>query len=118
MPIKNIRVARRLRVRQRIRKRVHGTAERPRLSVYKGNKALYTQLINDDRGHTLAASSSRTLSTQPGTRIEKAREVGGALATQALAYGIREVVFDRSGYIYHGQVRAVAEGAREKGLQF
>lgn len=118
MAIRNSKTSRRLRIRQRIRKHLQGTAARPRLSVYKSNKAIYTQLINDEQGHTLAASSSRTGSLQEGTRIDKARKVGEDLATKALARDIHTIVFDRSGYLYHGQVKALAEGARAKGLQF
>jgi len=118
MAIKNLKAARRLKIRRRIRKRIHGTAARPRLSVYKSNQAIYAQLINDDAGHTLVASSSRALTTQAGTGIDKARKVGEALAQQAIAKGISTLTFDRSGYIYHGQVKALAEGARAQGLKF
>lgn len=118
MAIKNPKTARRLRVRWRIRKHLHGTAARPRLSVYKSNKAIYTQLINDEQGHTLVASSSRALGLQEGTGTDKARKVGEDLAMKALAQDIHTIVFDRSGYLYHGQVKALAEGARAKGLQF
>lgn len=115
---KNPKTARRLRIRWRIRQHLHGTADRPRLSVYKSNKAIYTQLVNDEQGHTLVATSSRTLALQEGTGIDKARKVGEDLATKALAKNIHNIVFDRSGYLYHGQVKALAEGARAKGLQF
>lgn len=118
MTIKNPKAARRLKIRRSIRKRIHGTAARPRLSIYKSNKAIYGQLINDEQGHTLVASSSRTLAKQEGTSIDKASKVGEILAKQALVRGISTIVFDRSGYIYHGQVKALAEGARAQGLKF
>ncbi|MEM7055355.1 MAG: 50S ribosomal protein L18 [Bacteroidota bacterium] len=118
MAIKNPKTARRLKIRRGIRKRIHGTASRPRLSIYKSNKTIYAQLINDEQGHTLAASSSRTLVTQEDANTNKASKVGEILAKQALAKGINTIVFDRSGYIYHGQVKALAEGARAQGLKF
>ena len=118
MAIKNPKATRRLKIRRRIRKCIHGTAARPRLSVYKSNKAIYAQLINDEQDHTLVASSSRSLATQEGTGIDRARKVGEILAKQALAKGVSTIVFDRSGYIYHGQVKALAEGARAQCLKF
>jgi large subunit ribosomal protein L18 len=118
MPMNNLKAKRRLKIRMRIRKRIQGTAERPRLSVYKSNKATYAQLINDEQGHTLVASSSKVVGMQAGKPIDKARMVGEELAKQAIEKGIEEVVFDRSGYIYHGRVKALAEGARAQGLKF
>eukprot|EP01132_Coremiostelium_polycephalum_P003004 gene3004-3752_t len=117
-PMNNAKATRRLKIRMRIRKRVQGNAERPRLSVYKSNQAIYAQLINDEQGHTLAASSSRVIGEVEGTPTEKAKIVGEALAKQAIEKGIKEVVFDRSGYLYHGRVKALAEGARAQGLKF
>ena len=117
MKSKNKKVERRLKIRQRIRKTIQGTAEMPRLSIYKSNKCIYVQLINDEQGHTLLTTSSRALG-EPGIDIAKARKVGEALASQALEKGIKTVVFDRSGYLYHGRVKALAEGAKEKGLKF
>lgn len=101
----------------RIRKTIQGTAEVPRLSIYRSNKCIYVQLINDQQGHTLAASSSRALGEQ-GVDVAKARRVGEAIAEKAIEKGIKTVVFDRSGYLYHGQLKALAEGAKDKGLKF
>jgi len=114
----NLKAKRRLKIRMRIRKRIHGTADRPRLSVYKSNKVTYAQLINDEQGHTLLASSSKILAVEGNTPVEMARMVGEELAKQAITKGIEEIVFDRSGYIYHGRVKALAEGARAQGLKF
>lgn len=108
---------RRLKIRRRIRKTVSGTASRPRLSVYRSNNEIYAQLINDELGNTLAAASSREISNK-GTRVEVSKEVGKSLADKAKANGIDTVVFDRAGYLYHGRVKSLAEGAREGGLKF
>ncbi len=109
--------ARRLaRRRFKIRKTVQGTAERPRLVVFRSNAAIYAQLIDDAKGFTLAASSSRGLTG--GKKADLAKQAGKVLAEQALAKGIKSVVFDRNGYLYHGRIKAVAEGAREGGLAF
>ncbi len=108
---------RRQRIRYGIRTRISGTAERPRLSVFKSNKAIYAQLIDDRNGHTLAASSSRELGIT-SLNIESAKKVGQSIAEKAQANGIETVTFDRGGYIYHGKVKALAEGAREGGLKF
>jgi large subunit ribosomal protein L18 len=105
----------RLRIHLRIRKKVNGTAERPRLSVYRSNKAIYCQLIDDVAGCTIAAADSRKVS---GEGIVQATEVGKLIADRAKAAGIVNVVFDRGGYLYHGRVKALADGAREGGLQF
>jgi large subunit ribosomal protein L18 len=105
----------RKRIHLRIRKKVNGTAERPRLSVYRSNNAIYCQLINDQMGHTLAAASSIGMK---GPNTAQATEVGKLIAERAKAAGILNVVFDRGGYLYHGRVKALAEGAREGGLQF
>lgn len=104
----------------RIRKHVSGTAERPRLSVYRSNKHIYAQVIDDDTHHTLAAASSLdpSLDDVNGGNIEGAKAVGQLIGKQALDQGIENVVFDRSGYIYHGRIKALAEGAREAGLKF
>ncbi len=118
MAISNVRVQRRLKIRMRIRKRIRGTASKPRLSVYKSNTATYAQLIDDQLGRTLAAASSKKENQPHVKSMDKARQVGVTLAQQAMEKGIQEVVFDRSGYIYHGLVKAVAEGAREQGLKF
>ena len=110
-------VKRRLRIRQGIRNRLSGTTERPRLSVFKSNKAIYAQIIDDTNGHTMVAASSRELG-QTGINIESAKEVGKKLAEKASASGVENVVFDRGGYIFHGKVKALADGAREGGLKF
>ena len=108
---------RRLRIRRGIRKKVSGTKERPRLSVYKSNKGIYAQLIDDDSGHTLATSSSKELG-KTGVTVPITKDVGKKLAEKAVASGIDTVIFDRSGYLYHGRVKALADGAREGGLKF
>lgn len=109
--------ARRQRIRYRIRKKISGTAERPRLTVFRSNKSIYAQLINDDQRTTLVAANSREAAAT-GTKIEQSTTVGKLIAEKAMAAGISKVVFDRSGYLYHGRVKALAEGAREGGLQF
>ncbi len=109
---------RRNKIRRGIRKKISGTAQKPRLSVFKSNKAIYAQLINDLDGHTLAAASSSELGKDSAVNVQAAGEVGKKLAEKAKASGIEEVVFDRSGYLYHGRVKALAEGAREGGLKF
>lgn len=108
---------RRFRIKKRIRKSIQGTNERPRLAVYKSNKAIYAQLIDDLNGHTLAAASSKELG-KTSSNIEVSKEVGKKLAEKAKGSGLETVIFDRSGYIYHGRVKALAEGAREGGLKF
>jgi len=117
----------RRRRQERVRKRVRGTPIRPRLSVFKSAKHIYSQLIDDVHGHTIAAVSSLSPSFQDrAEKVEKASggNIGGArilgelIAEQARAKGITEIVFDRNGFLYHGRVRALAEGAREAGLQF
>jgi large subunit ribosomal protein L18 len=111
---------RRERIRKRIRKVSFGTAERPRMSVYRSNKEIYAQLIDDAKGITLAAASSRDkeLSKAKGTKSEIASQVGKAIAEKALKAGIEKVAFDRGGNLYHGRVKSLAEGAREAGLKF
>jgi large subunit ribosomal protein L18 len=105
----------RQRIHLRIRKKVNGTAERPRLSVFRSSKAIYCQLIDDLSGHTLAAANSAGLK---GNKTEQAAEVGKRIAEHAKSAGISTIVFDRGGYLYHGRVKALADGAREGGLQF
>jgi len=105
----------------RIRKKIHGTAERPRLSVFRSNKQISVQVIDDDKGVTLAAATSRTKEIAEQAKItktEQARLVGKLAAQKALEKGITQVVFDRSGYLYHGRVKALADAAREGGLKF
>lgn len=113
-------VNRRQKIRYRIRKKIGGSAQKPRLSVFRSNSDIYVQLIDDTNGVTLAAASSRDkdIKAQKGTKSEKSRLVGAALATKATALGITTCVFDRGGYLYHGRIKSVADGAREGGLQF
>ncbi len=113
----NIKV-RRLRIKKGIRRKLEGTTVRPRLSVFKSNKAIYAQLIDDSKGHTLLASSSKDLSKDGGVSVTISKTVGQKVAEKALASGIKEIVFDRNGYLYHGNIKALAEGAREGGLKF
>jgi large subunit ribosomal protein L18 len=107
---------RRIKIKYRVRKSVNGTAERPRLSVFRSNKQIYAQGINDVNGTTLAAASSIGLEAMP--KIEQAQKVGALLAEKAKAAGVETVVFDRNGYLYHGRVKALADAAREGGLNF
>jgi len=111
---------RRLRIHRGIRKKIRGTSERPRLSVFRSNRDIYAQLIDDTSGHTVVSCSSREkdLAGNTGKKTEKAKQVGKALAERAVQAGISGVVFDRSGYLYHGRVKALADGAREGGLKF
>lgn len=103
----------------RLRNKIHGTAERPRLNVYRSLTNIYAQIIDDDKGVTLVAASSLEKGFEgSGGNIEGAREVGKLIAKKALEKGIKAVVFDRGGYIYHGRVAGLAEGAREGGLEF
>jgi large subunit ribosomal protein L18 len=113
-------VLRRQKIRYRIRKKVGGAAQKPRLSVFRSNTEIYVQLIDDDSGKTIASASSKDkdIVPQKGNKTEKSKLVGAAIARKAKDLGISEVVFDRSGYLYHGRVKAVADGAREGGLQF
>jgi large subunit ribosomal protein L18 len=107
---------RRKRVHRGIRKTIHGTSVRPRLSVYRSNKYIYAQLIDDIAGHTLASASSLEDEVSGDEPVDESHEVGRLLAERAQEAGINRAVFDRGGYRYHGRVRAVAEGAREGGL--
>lgn len=107
----------RKRIHLRIRKKINGTAEKPRLAVYRSNKAIYAQLIDDVKGNTIAAASSTECSAT-GPKVEQAKAVGKLIAEKASSNNITSVVFDRGGYLYHGRVKALAEGAREAGLAF
>lgn len=109
-------IERRNKIKTRIRGKISGTAERPRMSVFRSNKEIYVQLIDDLAGRTLAATSSKGI--EGGTKCEKAAKVGEAIATKALAAGINEVVFDRNGYLFHGRVKSLADAARKGGLKF
>lgn len=112
-------VIRRQKLRWRIRAKVQGVASKPRLSVFRSNKDIYVQLIDDATGTTLAAASSREkdIVAIAGNKVEKSILVGKSIANKAKAIGIETVVFDRGGYLYHGRVKAVADGAREGGLK-
>jgi large subunit ribosomal protein L18 len=113
-------LSRRQNIRYRIRAKIAGTAQKPRLSVFRSNKDIYVQLIDDDNAVTIAAASSRDkdVVAQSGTKTEKSKLVGQAIARKAKELGIEGVVFDRGGNLYHGRVKQVAEGAREGGLIF
>ena len=113
------RAAARVRRHRRVRKKLLGTTQRPRLAVFRSNKFIYAQVIDDNQGHTLAAASSKE-SAVSGTalNVETAAEVGTLLATRAKEAGITSVVFDRGGYPYHGRVKALADAARAAGLEF
>ena len=107
---------RRIKIKYRVRNKISGTAERPRMSVFRSNKQIYVQIINDETGTTLAAASSLGMEAMP--KKEQAAKVGEAIAKKALEAGIETVVFDRNGYLYHGRVKEVADGARNGGLKF
>jgi large subunit ribosomal protein L18 len=110
---------RRVRIKKRIRKVVYGTTERPRLSVFRSNKQIYAQIIDDVNGTTLVAASSKVKELQQSiNKSELAKQVGKLIAERAVQAGILEVVFDRNGYLYHGRVKSLADGAREGGLKF
>ena len=116
----NTKLEQRQKIRYRIRKKISGSAARPRLSVYRSNTDIYVQLIDDINGLTLASASSRekAIIAQKVTKTEESKLVGGVIAQKATALGIEAVVFDRGGNLYHGRIKAVAEGAREAGLKF
>jgi len=112
-------LTRRDRIKKGIRKRISGSTERPRLSVYRSNKAIYAQIIDDTTGRTLVSASSMSKDFEAnGTKSEQSVVVGKMIAEKAIAAGIKDVVFDRNGYLYHGRVKQLAEGAREAGLNF
>lgn len=113
-------VSRRNKIRTSIRKKISGTAERPRLAVFRSNRFIYAQLINDDLGVTLLSANSKDgeLAGQKINKSEQSKSVGKLIAQKAIEAGITEVVFDRGGYLYHGRVQSLADGAREGGLKF
>lgn len=112
-------LSRRDRIKKGIRKRLTGSENRPRLSVYRSNKGIYAQIINDVTGQTLVAASSLSKEfSANGNKIEQSAAVGKLVAERAIAAGVKEVVFDRNGYLYHGRVKSLADGAREGGLVF
>ena len=116
-----VKTTRRQNIRFRIRRKIgEGTAQKPRLSVFRSNADIYVQLIDDLNGQTLAAASSKEkdIAAQKVNKVEKSKLVGEAIAKKALELGIKNVTFDRGGYLYHGRVKSVADGAREGGLQF
>ena len=108
----------RKRIHARIRSKVSGTAERPRLSVHRSVAHIYAQVIDDSKGVTLASASSLALKLKTGGNVAAATEIGKAVAEKALAAGVKKVVFDRGGYLYHGRIKALADAAREAGLEF
>lgn len=110
-------IARRLKIKASIRTKVSGTAERPRLTVFRSNSQIYAQVVDDTKGVTLASASSLGIKDKM-TKSEKAALVGKAIAEAAKKAGVNEVVFDRNGYLYHGRVQSLADAAREAGLQF
>ncbi len=118
MIAKTERNAIRRRVHHRIREKISGTAERPRLNVYRSLNHIYAQVIDDAAGVTLVASSSLAAKLPSGGNVASAKEIGRLVAEQALAKGVRKVVFDRGGYLYHGRIKALADAAREAGLEF
>ena len=109
---------RRLKIRKSIRSKISGTKERPRVSVFKSNKAIYSQIIDDISGSTLVSCSSVDIKKFGKNNIESSKEVGVKLAEKANKKGIKKVLFDRGGYVYHGKIKSFAEGAREGGLIF
>ena len=109
-------IARRNKIKTRIRGKISGTPERPRMSVFRSNKGIYVQIIDDIAGNTLVASSSKGL--EGGTKSEVAAKVGADIAKKAMDKGITQVVFDRNGYLFHGRVKSLADAAREAGLKF
>jgi large subunit ribosomal protein L18 len=112
-------VTKRLKNKARIRKKVRGTGERPRLAVFRSGRHMYAQIVDDQTGTTLVAASSVALKAkEAGKKSDLAKSVGAAVAKKAIEKNIKDVVFDRSGYVFHGRVKAVADGAREAGLNF
>lgn len=115
----NLKSNRRARIKKRIRKNISGTSTRPRLSVFRSNKQIYAQVIDDVKGVTITSASSFVKdSTQKVNKTDQAKLIGKEIAENASKAGIKEVVFDRNGYLYHGRVKALAESARENGLKF
>lgn len=110
--------SRRIKIKKSIRAKISGTSSAPRLSVFKSNTSIYAQLIDDSTGRTIVSSSSKEVSSDKNANIEISGSVGKKLAEKALSTGIEKVTFDRNGYLYHGKLKALAEGAREGGLKF
>ena len=109
---------RRTRIKKGVRKKISGTTERPRLAVFRSNTAIYAQLIDDLKGVTVVSASTIELGKEAGLNKENSKMVGKKIAEKAIASGVNDIVFDRGGYLYHGNVKALAEGAREGGLKF
>jgi len=120
MAIKSRKEYRRFRIKQRVRKIVHGTPDRPRMTVFRSCKGIYVQLIDDLSGRTIVAASSmeKTMKDLKGNKTEIAKQIGKMVAEKAIQAGISKVVFDRNGYLYHGRVKSLADAAREGGLKF
>lgn len=116
MSIKKL--TRRQTIKYRVRNKISGTGSRPRLSVFRSNKEIYAQIVDDEKGTTLVSASSRGKEPKKGTKVEQSLAVGKTIAEKAKAAGIETIVFDRGGYLYHGRVKSLAEGAREGGLKF
>lgn len=108
----------RKRIHARIRQKLSGTTERPRLNVYRSLNHIYAQVIDDQKGETLVAASTLGLKLKTGGNVAAAKEIGKAVAEKAVAKGIKKVVFDRGGFLYHGRIKALADAAREAGLEF
>ena len=111
-------IERRKRIKQGIRRKVSGTTERPRLSVFRSNKGIFAQIIDDVKGVTIVSASTKELGDKAKLGIEHSKNVGKKLAEKAVSSGIQSIVFDRNGYLYHGNIKAFAEGVREGGLKF
>jgi large subunit ribosomal protein L18 len=111
---------RRQNIRHRIRRKINGVSQKPRLTVFRSNTEIYAQLVDDGNGVTIASASSKEkdILAQKGNKVEKSKLVGQAIARKAKELGINDVVFDRGGYLYHGRVKSLADGAREEGLKF
>jgi large subunit ribosomal protein L18 len=118
MITQNKRNAIRQRIHSRIRRKLSGTTERPRLNVYRSLNHLYAQVIDDQKGETLVSASTLGLKVKTGGNVAAAKEIGKAVAELAVKQGIKKVVFDRGGYLYHGRIKALADAAREAGLEF
>jgi large subunit ribosomal protein L18 len=109
---------RRTRIKMGIRKKMEGTTDRPRLSVFRSNRGIYAQIIDDSKGVTVASASTVELGDKTSLNMESSKNVGKKIAEKAVASGVESIVFDRNGYLYHGNIKAFAEGAREGGLKF
>jgi len=118
MITQNKRNAIRQRIHSRIRRKLSGTTERPRLNVYRSLNHLYAQVIDDQKGETLVSASTLSLKLKTGGNVAAAKEIGKAIAERATEEGLKKVVFDRGGFLYHGRIKALAEAAREAGLEF